>query len=131
MDTSICHNAHLGERMGEHRALYQIGGISPGQKNDFTTARPVARPRLPFRVKNGPDGPEKLLPNYPDERTSSGRPGMSQTCQQRSLHRSKLLHHSITRQRGRLASAEPERKASLTHLRCDARSRAHVAKLFA
>jgi len=29
--------------MGQHRALYQIGGISPGQKNDFTTARPLAK----------------------------------------------------------------------------------------
>src|SRR6266566_7832963 len=45
MDTSICHNAHLGESMGQHRALYQIGGISPGQKNDFTTARPLAKAR--------------------------------------------------------------------------------------
>jgi hypothetical protein len=31
--------------MGQHRALYQIGGISPGQKNDFTTARPLAKAR--------------------------------------------------------------------------------------
>src|SRR6266852_8517953 len=45
MDTSICHNAHLGESMGQHRALYQIGGIRPGQKNDFTTARPLAKAR--------------------------------------------------------------------------------------
>jgi len=54
MDTSICHNAHLGESMGQHRALYQIGGISPGQKNDFTTDSAVGQgPRLPFRVKSG------------------------------------------------------------------------------
>jgi hypothetical protein len=31
--------------MGQHRALYQIGGISPGHKNDFTTARPLAKAR--------------------------------------------------------------------------------------
>jgi hypothetical protein len=31
--------------MGQHRALYQIGGISPGQKNNFTTARPLAKAR--------------------------------------------------------------------------------------
>jgi transposase len=31
--------------MGQHRALYQIGGISPGQKNDYTTARPLAKAR--------------------------------------------------------------------------------------
>ena len=30
MGTSICHNAHLGGSMGQHRALYQIGGIGPG-----------------------------------------------------------------------------------------------------
>jgi hypothetical protein len=45
MDTSICHNAHLGESMGQQRALYQIGGISPGQMSDFTTTRPLAKAR--------------------------------------------------------------------------------------
>ena len=29
IDTSICHDAHLGESMGQHRALYQIGAITP------------------------------------------------------------------------------------------------------
>jgi hypothetical protein len=46
--------------MGQHRALYQIGGISPGQKNDFTTTRPLAKVR-DFRsgvVMNGHDALE-------------------------------------------------------------------------
>jgi hypothetical protein len=42
MDTSIGLNAHLVESMGQRRALYQIGGISPGQKDDFATAQPLA-----------------------------------------------------------------------------------------
>jgi hypothetical protein len=36
-------------------------------------------------VNNGPDGPETRLLLYPDQRTSSDRPGMSQRCQNRSF----------------------------------------------
>jgi hypothetical protein len=31
-------------------------------------------------ANNGPDDPETTLPLYPDQRTSSDRPGMSQRC---------------------------------------------------
>jgi hypothetical protein len=36
---------------------------------------------LPVWVKNGPNDPVTPLPNYPEERTSSGSVGMSQKCQ--------------------------------------------------
>jgi hypothetical protein len=47
--------------MGQHRALYQIGGISPGQKNDFTTARPLAKAR---DFRSGSIATETRCPNY-------------------------------------------------------------------
>jgi hypothetical protein len=31
-------------------------------------------------VNNGPDGPETPLPVFPEQRTSSDRPGMSVSC---------------------------------------------------
>src|SRR3979490_399675 len=38
MDTTRCHNPHLGESMGQPRALYRIGGINPG---DRTISQPL------------------------------------------------------------------------------------------
>jgi hypothetical protein len=35
-------------------------------------------------VKNGPDSPETPLPVFPDQLTSSDRPGWSVSCQQHS-----------------------------------------------
>jgi hypothetical protein len=60
--------------MGQHRALYQIGGISPGQKNDFTTARPLAKAR-DFRsgvVMNGHDALEMPCPLFLRKQTWIG-----------------------------------------------------------
>jgi len=34
-------------------------------------------------VNNGPDGPETPFPVFPEQRTSSDRPGMSVSCQNR------------------------------------------------
>jgi hypothetical protein len=60
---------------------------------------------------------------------------MSEMCQQLSSLRSKLLHSSITTSLTRVIGVggmvSPRHKASLTHPRCDASSRAPVAKLFA
>jgi hypothetical protein len=36
-------------------------------------------------VNNGPDGPETRLLLYPDQRTSSDRPGTSEKCQHATL----------------------------------------------
>src|SRR5713101_3892593 len=86
MDTSICHNAHLGESMGQHRALYQIGGISPGQKNDFTTARPLAKAR-DFRSGSNWEELSTIIcfPLRPRTRTLLDDVGTSHLCQFRTL----------------------------------------------
>src|SRR5450631_4152093 len=51
-------------------------------------------------VNNGPDGPETPFPVFPEQRTSSDRPGMSVSCHCTKSLRSSPLRGSKSRETG-------------------------------
>src|SRR5664279_6285655 len=85
LDFPLLQNSRMYKFLRACGVWVNVSGICsrPSPWGTFTSYSLPASWRTPFRVKNGPDGPETLLPVYLEQRTSPDRHGWSVQCHSR------------------------------------------------